>query len=304
MRIRTCICCLILIVLCTFIFQIQIIHSGRHDRILPETHHLDEMEKEFKNKISESMKIIDNCIKDRNSHCNERERIEDDDIMIKPYQLADQAVFPIENYKVLQSSRKICSDSPNIMIAIYPSIDQFMYRYVIRQTLRKVKLKYKMKFEIAFFIGKSANNNTLDEMIISEEESKYNDIVQFNTPDNFISKATTHILSFLWLQNNCQSISYYINLDIRTFINIEYIINKERGRIQKSNKGKDTVAFGEVIENESPNRNTYNRKSIFKEIYFSNIFPPYLTNRLSIWPATSIDLVLLIIIIIIYYILL
>lgn len=295
MRIRTCICCLILMVLCTFVFQIQTLHTSKHDRILPESSHLNNMEKGFKSKIAESMIIMENCIKDRNPHCYEREGIEDDNIMIKPYQLADQAVFPLKNYKVLHSSTKICSDNPNIMIAIYPSIDQYMYRYVIRQTLRKVKLKYKMKFEIAFFMGKSANNNTLDEMIISEEASKYNDIVQFSTPDNFISKATTHVLSFLWLQNNCQSIAYYINLDIRTFINVEYIINKERGRIQKSNKGKDTAAFGEVIENEAPNRDPYHRKSIFKEIYFNNIYPPYLTNRLSIWPAKSIDSVLYII---------
>lgn len=276
-------------VLSSLVFQVAVFHSLKEVKRLPITKILNKLEVGFKNKIKESISVTEDCLKAGNSHCTERESIEDNDKMDKPYSLVDQAVFPINKYNVLHTSQSICSSQPAIMIAIYPSTDQLMYRYVIRQTLRKYREKFSLKYEITFFIGKS-ENKTLEGLIL-EEGAKYNDIVQFNTSDTFISKSNMHVLSFLWLQNNCQSISYYINLDIRTFINIKHIINEDRNTFVKINKGAHNTAFGQLIENEEPNRDPFNRKSIFKEIYPTNIFPPYLTNRLSVWPALTIDMV-------------
>lgn len=253
---------------------------------------LNSLEKEFNLKIEEKGKYVSKCvsikpdpeclINDSRTTLNLR----------KIHSISDLTV-QLGNYKVVLNPVDLCSDTPRIFIAYYVRADQFFERYIIRKTVANMRYYNRYSIKVGFFLGVSNSHQDL----LAEEFEKYKDIIQFSFGDREFQETLSFMLSLRWLNDNCDSIFYFLKCDTTTFVNIHYLINHDIPILRE----KSYAGNGILIENEKVERDFKKPNMIYADIYPNEVYPPHFDKSFCIFTSKSLEKVYYIIISIFIY---
>lgn len=176
----------------------------------------------------------------------------------------DKIIFPVIVNTLLESTVN-CNNS-DFIISIMSSPNSFIERHAYRKSYQLLPQHY----PLFFFMGYS-DDETIN-TFISQENEKYNDIIQFNIKGSYYKLSAIMIGIIRWLKSHCFHYTYIIHHQTDIFFNFPYFLI----HIYNSTITNVCPLIGLIRYGYGPVRDP---KSIFRKWYVPESIYPY-----SIYP--------------------
>lgn len=162
-----------------------------------------------------------------------------------------------------------------LLLVIKSSAANYDRREVLRKTWAKERLSngvWIRRIFISGTMGTGYEKKRLNQLL-KLEQSKYNDIIQWDFKDSFYNLTLKQMLFLEWMERNCPHAHFLFNGDDDVFANTDnmvlYLQNFEH------NRGGKHLFAGHLIYNVGPIRDPYSKYYIPVQLYESKLYPAY-----------------------------
>lgn len=112
----------------------------------------------------------------------------------------------------------------SILIYVHSAANNFIVREQIRETWGSNKYSFGNRIKHVFLLGNNGDKAT--NKLVSVENEKYSDIVQFNISDMYDDHTYRGLETYRWITKHCQSVQYFIKTDDDVVINIWAVMSE------------------------------------------------------------------------------
>ncbi|MEQ2272479.1 hypothetical protein XENORESO_011967 [Xenotaenia resolanae] len=162
-----------------------------------------------------------------------------------------------------------------LLLVIKSSAVNYDRREVLRKTWAKERLSNGVWIRRIFISGTMGTGYEKKKLnyLLKLEQSKYNDILQWDFKDSFYNLTLKQILFLEWMERNCPYTNFLFNGDDDVFANTDnmvlYLQNFKRIG------GRKHLFAGHLIYNVGPIRNPQSKYYVPKQVYESESYPAY-----------------------------
>ncbi|KAM4726232.1 LOW QUALITY PROTEIN: N-acetyllactosaminide beta-1,3-N-acetylglucosaminyltransferase 3-like [Anableps anableps] len=162
-----------------------------------------------------------------------------------------------------------------LLLVIKSSAVNYDRREVLRKTWAKERLSngvWIRRIFISGTMGTGYEKKRLN-LLLKLEQSKYNDILQWDFKDSFYNLTLKQILFLEWMERNCPHAHFLFNGDDDVFANTDNMVLYLQNFEQKG--GRKHLFAGHLIYNVGPIRNPQSKYYVPVQLYESSLYPAY-----------------------------
>jgi hypothetical protein len=185
-------------------------------------------------------------------------------------------ITPIDSKPIILNEHLCQNDNPYLIIMVPSQPPHAKHRQAIRETYAQlsrdninkvngVEIPYLVR--TVFLLGRG-KNDFVDASVL-RENSKYNDIVQFDFTDSYHNLTLKMLHGFKWVGQYCKHATYVLKSDEDVFVNVALLIQQLK-RHTLTPKG---VVFGYIYSNSKVWR--HGKWAIDKSVYEKDWLPRY-----------------------------
>ncbi|XP_021173257.2 N-acetyllactosaminide beta-1,3-N-acetylglucosaminyltransferase 3 [Fundulus heteroclitus] len=162
-----------------------------------------------------------------------------------------------------------------LLLVIKSSAINYDRREVLRKTWAKERLSNGVWIRRIFISGTMGTGHEKKRLnkLLKLEQSKYNDILQWDFKDTFYNLTLKQILFLEWMEINCPNTQFLFNGDDDVFANTDNMVLYLQNFKHKSRRRH--LFAGHLIQYVGPIRSPYSKYYVPEQVYESNSYPAY-----------------------------
>ncbi|XP_053536480.1 N-acetyllactosaminide beta-1,3-N-acetylglucosaminyltransferase 3 isoform X1 [Ictalurus punctatus] len=167
------------------------------------------------------------------------------------------------------------SGEPFILLTIKSSPENYERRSVLRKTWAAERLQNGMWIRTVFLTGTTGTGFKKQRLnkLLKLENTKYQDILQWDFTDSFYNLTLKQVLFLDWMQNWCPTADFLFNGDDDVFANTDNMV--EFLKEQRDNNGSKHLYIGQLVLTSPPVRNKNSKYFIPELIEKAKVYAPY-----------------------------